>query len=99
MTVVGDHCVETATRPTARWMDAVVACADAGLHLCFHSEIAPGCLSGALTPASGSSGLEWAADRTANGQAATAFGPLYDCEATADNVGNTREYRCCTPAR
>lgn len=99
MTIVGDNCVETVTRPTARWMDAVVDCANAGLHLCFHSEIAPGCLSGALTPASGTSGLEWAADRTGNGQAATTFGPVYDCEATADSIGNTREYRCCTPAR
>ncbi len=99
MVQTGDTCVESSARSEGTWQDAVVACAAAGAHLCFHSELVPGCVSGAFTPAPNSSELEWAADRTANGQAAVAFGPLYDCEASAASIGQAKNFRCCTAAR
>jgi hypothetical protein len=99
MVRVGDGCVESAVRGPTDWMDAVSACAASGAHLCFHAELAPACLTEAVGPATNPSGLEWTSDRTANGQAAVAFSLLYDCDATADNVGSSREFRCCTAAR
>lgn len=93
----GDTCVESAARPALTWRDAVLACATDSLHLCTHAELLPGCVAGSTTPAS--TGLEWTADRTGNGQAAMAFDQDYDCEATTESIGNQREYRCCTGAR
>lgn len=97
MVQTGDTCVERSSRPAQTWREAVLDCASAGLHLCTHAELLPGCVAGSTTaPASG---LEWAADRTDNGQAAMAFDQTYDCEATTESIGNLREYRCCTIAR
>ena len=93
----GDACVESTARAAQTWRDAVLDCAADGLHLCTHAELLVGCVAGSTSPAP--SGLEWTADRTGNGQAAMAFDQDYDCEATTESIGNTREYRCCTAAR
>ena len=94
MVQTGDTCVEAAVRVAATWQDAVLGCAADGLHLCTHAELVPGCVAGSIDAAP--SGLEWAADRTDNRQAAMAFGQTYDCDSTTESIGNTREYRCCT---
>jgi hypothetical protein len=97
MVQTGDFCVETSVRSAQTWQDAVLDCASAGAHLCFHAELVPGCVAGTTSVAP--SGLEWTSDRTGNGQAAMAFGPTYACDATTESIGNAREYRCCTAAR
>ncbi|HCH62367.1 MAG: hypothetical protein CL927_20120 [Deltaproteobacteria bacterium] len=96
MVLTGDTCVEVAPRSAQTWRDAVLDCAAASLHLCTHAELLPGCVAGSTTEPV--SGLEWAADRTDNGQAAMAFDQTYNCEATTESIGNQREYRCCTTA-
>ena len=97
MVQTGDTCVETVVRAAMTWRDAVVTCASDGAHLCTHAELVPGCLSGAIDAAS--SGLEWAADRTDNSQAAMAVGQIDGCGATTESTGNARQYRCCVAAR
>jgi len=96
MVLVGDVCVESSVRGPSTWIDAVATCASVAAHLCTHAELAPACLADAVDPATNPSGLEWLADRTANGQAAVSFSQLYGCDATAQNVGASNEYRCCT---
>lgn len=97
MVQTGDTCVESTVRAAQTWRAAVLDCANDTMHLCFHAELMPGCVTERTTAPP--SGLEWAADRTGNGQAAMAFDATYDCDATTESIGNTREYRCCTAAR